>query len=171
MPSERFIEELQAQVGREFAAAHQYTAIGTHYDGQTFPRLARYFYKQADEERAHAMRMINYLIDAGVQPQLGEIAAPTVEFDDHVEPIRLALEQERQVTVHIGRLFEIARETRDYASESFVQWFVSEQVEEEDSIGGLLQVAERVREFPMMLEDFLARDFDSLASDGSGDAA
>src|SRR5215217_2308675 len=94
MPSERFIEELQAQVGREFAAAHQYTAIGTHYEGQTFPRLARYFYKQADEEREHAMRMINYLIDAGVQPQLGEIAAPTVGFEDHVEPIRLALEQE-----------------------------------------------------------------------------
>lgn len=167
MPSERFIEELQAQVGREFAAAHQYMAIGTHYDGLTYPRLARFFYKQADEERDHAMRMINYLIDAGVQPQLGEIAAPRVGFDDHVEPIQAALEQERQVTVHIGRLFEIARDTRDYASESFMQWFVDEQVEEEASIQALLDVAERVREFPMMLEEFLARDADSLGSRGN----
>ncbi len=168
MPSERFIEELQAQVGREFAAAHQYTAIGTHYDGLTYPRLARFFYKQADEERDHAMRMINYLIDAGVQPQLGEIAAPRVGFEDHVEPIRAALEQEKQVTVQIGRLFEIARETRDYASESFVQWFVDEQVEEEASISSLLEVAQRVREFPMMLEEFLARDADQL---GGADTA
>jgi ferritin len=168
MPSERFIEELQAQIGREFAAAHQYTAIGTHYDGLTFPRLARFFYKQADEERDHAMRMINYLIDAGVQPQLGEIAAPRVGFEDHVEPIRAALEQEKQVTVQIGRLFEIARETRDYASESFVQWFVDEQVEEEAAVQALLDVAERVREFPMMLEEFLARDADSLGARTAG---
>jgi bacterioferritin B len=165
MPSERFIEELQAQVGREFAAAHQYTAIGTHYDGLTFPRLARFFYMQADEERDHAMRMVNYLIDAGVQPQLGEIAAPRLAFDDHVEPIKAALEQEQQVTVQIGRLFEIARETRDYASESFMQWFVDEQVEEEATMEALLQVAERVREYPMMVEEFLARDGDELSGD------
>ncbi|MEA2448801.1 MAG: bacterioferritin [Thermoleophilaceae bacterium] len=168
MPSERFIEELQAQVGREFAAAHQYTAIATHYDGQTYPRLARFFYKQADEERDHAMRMINYLIDAGAQPQLGEIAAPSVAFEDLVAPIRLAREQEQQVTVNIARLFEIARETRDYASESFMQWFVDEQVEEEASIQALLDVAERVREFPMMVEEFLARDGDSLGAREAG---
>jgi bacterioferritin B len=168
MPSERFIEELQAQVGREFAAAHQYTAIATHYDGQTYPRLARFFYKQADEERDHAMRMINYLIDAGAQPQLGEIAAPTVAFDDLVAPIRLALDQEKQVTVNISGLFEIARETRDFASESFMQWFIDEQVEEEASVQALLDVAERVREFPMMLEEFLARDGDSLGAREAG---
>ena len=168
MPSERFIEELQAQVGREFAAAHQYTAIATHYDGQTYPRLARFFYKQADEERDHAMRMINYLIDAGAQPQLGEIAAPKVAFDDLVAPIRLALDQEKQVTVDIAGLFEIARETRDFASESFMQWFIDEQVEEEASIQALLDVAERVREFPMMLEEFLARDGDALGAREAG---
>jgi ferritin len=168
MPSERFIEELQAQVGREFAAAHQYTAIATHYDGQTYPRLARFFYKQADEERDHAMRMINYLIDAGSQPQLGEIAAPRVAFDDLIAPIRLALDQEKQVTVNIAQLFEIARETRDYASESFIQWFIDEQVEEEASIQSLLDVAERVREFPMMLEEFLAREGDSLGTREAG---
>jgi ferritin len=162
MPSERFIEALQDQIGREFAAAHQYTAIGTHYEGRTFPRLARFFYKQADEERDHAMRMINYLVDAGVQVEFGSVPAPVASFDDHVAPIRLALEQEKSVTVDISGLFEIARETRDFASEGFMQWFVEEQVEEEAKIEGLLEVAERVREFPMMLEEFLARDGDRL---------
>ncbi|MDQ4071751.1 MAG: ferritin, partial [Actinomycetota bacterium] len=72
--------------------------------------------------------------------------------------IRLALEQERRVTVEIGNLFEVARETRDSASEIFMQWFVEEQVEEEAAMESLLAVAERVRDIPMMLEEFVARD-------------
>ena len=79
-----------------------------------------------------------------------------------MSPIALALEHEKKVTVSIGKLFEIARETDDYASESFMQWFVDEQVEEEATMDALLQVAERVREYPMMLEEFLARDGDDL---------
>lgn len=168
MPSETFAQALQDQIGREFAAAHQYTAIGVHYDALTLPRLARFFYKQAEEEREHATRMINYLIDAGVPVQLGEVAAPVSTFDDHVAPIEHALEQEKSVTVQIARLFEMARDTRDYASESFMQWFVAEQVEEEAAIQGLLDVAERVRDFPMMLEEFLARDGDSLGGRADG---
>ena len=66
--------------------------------------------------RAHAMKMASYLIDAGIQPQLGEIAAPKVTFEDVIAPIRLALEQEQSVTVSISELFEVARETRDYRS-------------------------------------------------------
>jgi ferritin len=69
------------------------------------------------------------------------------------------------VTVSISELFEIARETDDYASESFMQWFVDEQVEEESTMDDLLQVAERVREYPMMLEEFLARDGAELGGD------
>jgi bacterioferritin B len=165
MPSERFVEALNDQIGREFVAAHQYTAIGVYYERLTFPRLAKFFYEQAEEERGHGMRMVRYLNDTGSDLRLGEISAPKAEFADHVEPIRLSLEHERKVTIAIGRLYEIARETSDYASESFMQWFVDEQVEEEASMGGLLEVAERVRESPMMLEEFLARDGETLRSD------
>jgi ferritin len=164
MPSERFVAALNEQIGREFAAAHQYVAVGAWYEGQTFPQLAKFFYDQAEEERGHAMRMVNYLIESGVQPGIGQIAAPRQSFDDHVAPIRLALDQEKAYTVEIGKLFEIARETRDHASEVFMQWFVGEQVEEEATMESLLAVAERVRQFPMMLEEFLARDRDSLGS-------
>ena len=163
-PSERFADALNAQIGREYAAAHQYTAIASWYDAETYPRLAKFFYDQAEEERGHARKMTDYLLEIGQPVRLGEVAAPINEFADHVEPIRLALEQERTVSVEIDKLFEIARETRDHASEIFLQWFITEQVEEEDSISGLLQVAERVREFPMMLEEFLARDGDNLGS-------
>ena len=162
MPSERFVEALNDQIGREFNAAHQYTAVAAYYDRLTFPRLAKFFFEQAEEERGHAMKMVSYLRDTGSDLRLGEVAAPRANFSDHVEPIRLALEHERKVTVSISAIFEIARETNDYASESFMQWFVDEQVEEEATMESLLEVAERVREYPMMVEEFLARDGDEL---------
>jgi ferritin len=162
MPSERFVEALNEQIGKEFNAAHQYTAVAAFYDRLTFPRLAKFFYDQAEEERGHAMKMVNYLRDTGSELRLGEVAAPKAEFADHIEPIKIALEQEKKVSVAIAGIFEIARETNDYASESFMQWFVDEQVEEESTMDALLQVAERVREYPMMVEEFLARDGDEL---------
>jgi ferritin len=163
MPSERFVEALNDQIAREFNAAHQYTAVAAYYDRETFPRLAKFFFDQAEEERGHAMKMVGYLRDTGADLRLGEVKAPRTSFADHVEPISLALEHERKVTVSISALFEIARETNDYASESFMQWFVDEQVEEEATMDSLLQVAERVRDYPMMVEEFLARDGDELA--------
>jgi len=162
VPSERFVNALNDQIGKEFNAAHQYTALAAWYDRETFPRLAKFFYGQADEERGHAMKMVDYLRDTNSELRLGQVAAPKTDFTDHVEPIRLALEHERKVTVSISEIFEIARDTNDFASESFMQWFVDEQVEEESSMESLLQVAERVREYPMMLEEFLARDGDDL---------
>ena len=165
MPSDRFTEALNEQIGREFNAAHQYTAVAAWYDRETFPRLAKFFFAQADEERGHAMKMVNYLRDTSSELKLGEVKAPRTDFPDHVEPIRIALEQEKKVTDSISEIFEIARDTNDFASESFMQWFVDEQVEEESSMEALLQVAERVRDYPMMLEEFLARDGDELGGD------
>ena len=158
MLSERFVEALNAQIAREFAAAHQYVAIGAFYAAETFPRLAAFFYAQADEERGHALKMVDYLLDRDAKVDFGAIPAPRGEFPDHVEPISVALDQERRVTVQINELFEVARETRDYPSEQFLQWFLEEQVEEEASMNDLLAVAERTRQIPMLLEDYLARE-------------
>ncbi len=158
MPSERFAAALNEQVGREFAAAHQYVSIGTHYEDQTFPRLASFFYEQAEEERGHAMKMVKYMLDTNCPVELGPVAAPTNHFQSHIEPIKAALEQEQKVTVHISELFEIARETKDYQSEQFIEWFLEEQVEEESTMQDLLQVAERTRDIPMLLEEYVARE-------------
>jgi bacterioferritin B len=163
VPSEAFVKALNEQIGKEFTAAHQYTAVAAYYDRLTFPRLAKFFYDQAEEERGHAMKMVNYLRDTNSDLELGAVAAPRTEFADHIEPIKEALKQEQKVTVAISEIYKIARDTNDYASESFMQWFVDEQVEEESTMDALLQVAERVREYPMMVEEFLARDGDELS--------
>jgi ferritin len=158
MPSERLIDALNEQIGNEFAAAHQYVAIGVYYEGETFPRLAHFFYEQAEDEREHAMKMVRYLLDSNSPVRMREVGSPTDEFSDHVAPIELALEQEKRVTVQIGKLVDVARETNDHASERFLDWFVDEQVEEEAKMQDLLAVAERTREIPVLLEEYLARD-------------
>jgi bacterioferritin B len=158
MLAERFIDALNAQISLEFAAAHQYTAIGTYYARETYPQLARFFYGQADEERGHAMKMVDYLLDRDQRVDFGSIDAPTTSFPDHIAPVKLAVEQEREVTVRINELVGIARETKDFQSEQFLDWFLQEQVEEESSMQDLLQVAERTREIPMLLEEYLARE-------------
>ena len=104
------------------------------------------------------MKMVNYLLDRDANVDVGAIEEPRTDFPDHVAPITHALEQEKRVTVQINGLFEIARETRDYQSEQFLQWFLDEQVEEEAAMTDLLAVAERTRQIPMLLEDYLARD-------------
>ena len=158
MPAERFVEALNEQIAVEFAASHQYVAIAVHYEDETYPRLADFFYRQALEERQHAMMMVKYLLDTRAPVRLGEVKAPRIDFADHVAPIELALEQERAVSRRIGEIFALARQEGDYLSEQFVQWFLKEQIEEEATMSALLDVAERTRGFPMTLEDYLARE-------------
>jgi ferritin len=104
------------------------------------------------------MKMVRYLLDTSAPVRLGSIKAPAKDLAGHVEPIERALEQERRVTVQISKLLDLARETNDHASERFMQSFVDEQVEEEATMQDLLAVAERTRQIPMLLEEYLARD-------------
>jgi ferritin len=158
MPAEQFVSELNDQIGREFGASQQYVAVAVHYDALTLPRLADFFYRQALEERGHAMMMVQYLLDAGEQPAIPGVAAPRTDIDDVVEPIRIALEQEKRVTDQISGLAAIARDANDFVSEQFIQWFLKEQVEEVATMSDLLAVAERSQGRLAEIEDYLARE-------------
>lgn len=158
MPADPVVDALNDQVAAELSAAHQYTAIAVHYDSRSFPRLARFFYDQAREERTHAMMIVKFLVDTGSAVRFGAIDAPEGAFDDHVGPLSLALDRERSVTQRIADLTALARDQGDRVSEQFMQWFVREQVEEEAKMSEVLEVAERVRDFPMSLEEYLARE-------------
>ena len=153
-----FPDGLNEQVGYEFAASQQYVAIAVHYDAQTLPRLAAHFYRQAVEERNHAMIIVQYLLDADERVLIPGVAAPQTEFADIVEPVRLALEQEKRVTQQISDLAKLARSEGDLVGEQFLHWFLQEQREEVSSMGALLTVVERSRENVMLIEDYLARE-------------
>ena len=158
MPAERFVNELNAQIGREFAAQQQYIAAAVYYDDQTLPRLARFFYDQAKEEHTHAMMMVRYLLDVGANVVVPGVDAPETKFKSYVAPIELALDQEKRVGEQISDLVGVARKEKDYLSEQFVQWFLKEQIEEVATMQSLLDVAKRAGDQPLFVEDFLARD-------------
>src|SRR5215211_1560957 len=158
MPSDSFIAKLNEQIGHEFAAHQQYVAIAVHYEAETLPQLAHFFYRQALEERDHAMMMVQYLIDADERATVPGVAAPQVDFADIIAPVALALGQEKRVTEQINALAALARQEGDYSSEQFMQWFIKEQIEEVATMSDLLRVVERSQERPMDIEDYLARE-------------
>jgi bacterioferritin B len=158
MPSEAFVAKLNEQIGHEYAAHQQYVAIAVHYDAETLPQLAHFFYRQALEERDHAMMMIQYLIDADERAVVPGVAAPQVDFDDVVSPVALAFAQEKRVSEQINALAGLAREQSDYSSEQFMQWFIKEQIEEIATMSDLLRVVERSQDHEMDIEDYLARE-------------
>jgi ferritin len=165
MPAERFAEALNEQIAREFAASQQYLAVAIWYDSQTLPRLAKLFHTQSLEERDHALMMARYLLDSGLRPRVPGVKEPRNDFSDLEEPVQLALDQERKVTEQISELARIAREETDLVSEQFMQWFLKEQVEEVDLMSSLLAVAERSRERPMEIEEYIAREGLGAAED------
>jgi len=158
MPSDRFVAALNEQVGHEFAAHQQYVAIAVHYDADTLPRLAAHFYAQAVEERTHAMMIVRYVMDAGADAVVPGCDPPRTAFADVVEPVQLALDQERKVTGQITALAALAREDGDFQGEQFLQWFLKEQVEEVAAMSDLLNVVRRARDNPLLAEEYLARE-------------
>jgi bacterioferritin B len=153
-----FQEELNEQIGRELAASHQYVAIALYYSAETLPQLADFFFRQAVEERNHAMMIAQYLLDADAPVRLAAIDAPQTEFADAVAPVALALEQERTVTEQIIALANLARADGELVGGQFLDWFLQEQREEVASVSGLLKTVERASGSSILLaEDYLAR--------------
>ena len=162
-----FPEGLNEQVGYEFAASQQYVAIAVHYDVQTLPRLAAHFYRQAVEERNHAMMLVQYLLDAGGEVAIPGVAEPRSGFSDTVEPVRLALEQEKRVSGQIAALAKAARDEGDYQGEQFMQWFIKEQVEEVATMTDLLAVVSRNQDDLEDIEEYVARESGSGGEDAT----
>jgi ferritin len=157
MPAERFVEQLNSQIGNEFAAHQQYVACAVYYDALTMPQMAGFFYAQATEERNHAMMMVQYLIDQDARVAIPGVEAPVVDFEDLVAPVALALAQEKRVTAQINDLTRIAREESDFASDQFMQWFIKEQVEEVATMHDLLAVVKRSKDIEA-IEDYVQRE-------------
>ena len=152
-----FAEALNGQIGYEFAASQQYIAIAVHYDAENLPQLAAHFYRQAVEERNHAMMMVQYLLDADHDVMTPGVDAPQTTFSDVVAPVSLALAQEKRVTEQIVELVKLAREEGELVGEQFLHWFLQEQREEVASMTELLAVVERGKDNVLTVEENLSR--------------
>jgi ferritin len=152
------IESLNAQLGRELEAHLQYLSISSWFDAEGLPELTKFFAAQAAEEHIHAMKFLDYVQDVGGPVVIPALAAPKPAFGSAEEAVAASLEWENAVTAQIDAIMDLAIERRDHATQAFLQWFVSEQVEEVSTMNELLQVTRRAGEGNLLLlEDYVAR--------------
>lgn len=162
-------DALNVHMGREFGAHFQYLSLSGWFDQEGLPELAGFFATQASEEHIHAMKFWRYIQDAGATLAIPAVDAPRLGFATAEDAVTAALDWEIAVTRHIDELVRLAREHHDYATETFLHWFVTEQVEEVSTMTQLQQVVRRAGEANLLLvEDYVAR---KLARGGGPEAA
>ena len=157
LTSQKVIDAINEQIGYEFSASLQYYAIGAHFATEALPQLSQHFFQQAEEEKGHALRFIKYVVDAGGRVVIPAIDAPKSTFKTPEVAIKLSLDQEVKVTHQINALVELARLEKDYITINFLQWFLTEQLEEVSSMDNLLKILERAGSDLLQADEYLAR--------------
>ncbi|MFQ5576267.1 MAG: ferritin [Anaerolineae bacterium] len=150
-------DALNKQVVEEFAASAQYLAIALYFDRETLPELTGYFQLQSQEEYGHATKLLQYVNDAGAHPIVPAIPPLKNDFESVEECIQLALNQELQVTDQINALVALAEKENDFLTRQFLQWFVTEQLEEVSSMSDLLAIVRRAGDNLFYVEEYLSR--------------
>ena len=138
MISKTMQDAINAQINLEQYSAQLYLAMGAHCQGKSFRGFAHWLRVQAGQETAHAVKLIDFLLDRGGKLELRAVGAPPADFGGIIQVFEQTLAHEKSLSAKIGALFELARQERDHASEVALHWYVTEQVEEEASISQIV---------------------------------
>ena len=139
MLKEQVSQLINDQINKEFYSAYLYLQFSNFYVEQGLAGFANWYKVQAQEERDHAMLMLQYLQNNGVKPELAAVAEPDKEPKDKLEVLKMALAHERYVTSLINAIYEAALAVKDYRTMQFLDWFVKEQGEEETNASDLIK--------------------------------
>lgn len=148
--------KLNEQITSEFYSSQVYLAIACVFEELGLRMLAKLYRKQTEEERGHALKILDYITAAEGRPKLDAIAAPPAKYSSPLTAIEAALAHERKVTAQINALVTLADKEKDYATRSFLNWFVNEQVEEVETQLQLAQVARMAGDRLLHLEAYVA---------------
>jgi ferritin len=118
--------------------------MAAYFEAENYPGFAHWMKMQFEEEMAHAFRFYDYIHSRGARVILQAIEAPPVEFESPLAAFEKSLAHEQKITADIHNLYKLATEENDYPSLSFLQWFIDEQVEEEEHVGGVVETIKRV---------------------------
>ncbi len=146
MISKKIQDALNAQINLEQYSAQLYLAMSAHCERRSFRGFAHWLRIQAQEETKHALKLVDFVLDRGGQLELAAIGAPGSDFGGVTQVFEKILEHEKAITAKIAALFELSRTERDYASEIALQWYVTEQVEEEANVGQVVDQLKAVGE-------------------------
>ncbi len=151
-------DALNAQIGTEFSASYSYLSMASYLEAGSWDGFAAWMTLQSDEERTHAIKFYSYLLDRGINVQLPAISAPTSTFASPLDVFEISFAQEKAVTASIHHLYKLAHDNADYATVSFLKWFIDEQVEEEKNVSDMIEKLKRANGNPeaMLLLDRVA---------------
>jgi ferritin len=161
--SSKMADAINTQIGAEMKASNQYLNIASYFENDGLPELAGFFFRQSDEERAHALKLLHFVLDTGGSIAVPAIEAPTTDIGSAEEAVKLALDWENEVTGQINDLMNLAVEEKDHATQQFLNWFVDEQVEEVATMDELLSVVRRAKDNLLFAEEYIARRGDPHA--------
>lgn len=147
------------EIGLELFSSHQYMAMAAYFDEIALKKLSALFFKQAEEERAHAMKFVKYLMDAGGKVEIPAVKSPQATFATVEEAVRISYDWEMEVTRRINALMAMAIDQKDYIAQDFLRWFETEQLEEVSSMDRLLKVVRQAGDRNLiMLEAYLSHE-------------
>ena len=135
---------LNDQIKHELASAYLYLSMAAHFEAANLPGSAKWMRRQAGEEQAHAMKIFDYINDRDGRVRLQALPQPPVEFASTVDVWEQTLAHEQKVTGLIHSLYAMATDAKDFATQALMQWYVTEQVEEEKTARSLLEQVQRI---------------------------
>jgi len=144
MLSEKFQKELNDQIQRELYSSYLYLSMAAYAESINMGGAGRWLQLQAQEEVGHAMKMYAYVNDNGGRVKLQAIEEPPADFGSLLDIFKEVLDHEKKVTDFINKLYAMAKEDNDYRGEIFLQWFVTEQIEEEKTAQDIIDMLEMV---------------------------
>ncbi len=156
MLSKELTKAINQQISNELGASNQYLQITAYFDSEDLNKLKELFYQQAMEEHMHAMKMYNFLLDAGVEVEIPAVEKPKAKFESALEAAQLALAWENEVTKQIYNLVDIAKKDGDYISQRFLDWFVTEQLEEISKMSTIAGIIKKAGENILLAEQIIA---------------
>ena len=157
--SKELADAINEQIMHEFGATMQYLAIAAYFEQQYLKKLGKLFFKQAEEEKEHAMKFVHYLVETGADLAIPAIPAATYHFGSAEQAVQAALTWELEVTRRINNLVDVAIKQNDHLARGFLQWYVNEQLEEVTTMEQLLSVVKRAGEKNLiMLEAYISHE-------------
>ena len=146
MIAKKIQDAINKQINLEQYSAQLYLAMSAHCEGKSFRGFAHWLRVQAEEETKHAMKLVAFLLDRGGKLELANIDAPASDFGSITQTFEKILDHEKGITARISSLFELSRTEKDWAAEIALQWYVTEQVEEESNVGQILDQLKAIGE-------------------------
>lgn len=144
MISKKVQQAFNSQLNEELFSSYLYLSMAAHFEAKNLKGFAHWFRIQSQEEYGHALKFFNFILQKGGKVSLTQIATPKTEWNSIAEVFNDTLKHEQKITDLINKLVEVSMEEKDYAAHTFLQWFVTEQVEEEANVEEIIQKIEMI---------------------------